>query len=92
MTFLSGTSNKCLSINYLSRDRELESDATELTTRQQTRSGKMTDYYELETNYTINNLAAMIEPVILLFMGVLVGFIALAIFMPMWNMMNIVKG
>jgi type II secretory pathway component PulF len=28
----------------------------------------------------------------LLFMGVLVGFMALAIFMPMWNMMNVVKG
>ena len=57
-----------------------------------TMMGKVADYYELETNYTIKNLSAMIEPVMLLFMGVLVGFIALAIFMPMWNMMNIVKG
>lgn len=57
-----------------------------------TMMGKVADYYELETNYTIKNLSAMIEPIMLLFMGVLVGFMALAIFMPMWNMMNIVKG
>jgi type II secretory pathway component PulF len=57
-----------------------------------TMMGKVADYYELETNYTIKNLSSLIEPVMLLFMGVLVGFIALAIFMPMWNMMNIVKG
>jgi type II secretory pathway component PulF len=57
-----------------------------------TMMGKVADYYELETNYTIKNLSAMIEPIMLLFMGVLVGFMALAIFMPMWNMMNVVKG
>ncbi len=57
-----------------------------------TMMGKVADYYELETNYTIKNLAGMIEPIMLLFMGILVGFIALAIFMPMLRMMSVVRG
>ncbi len=54
--------------------------------------GKVADYYEMETDYIIKNLSTLIEPFLLLFMGILVGFIALAIFMPMWNMMNVMRG
>lgn len=53
---------------------------------------KVADYYEVETNYTIRNLSTLIEPILLLFMGVMVGFIALAIFTPMWDMMNVARG
>jgi type II secretory pathway component PulF len=57
-----------------------------------TMMGKVADYYEVETDYTIRNLSTLIEPILLLFMGVMVGFIALAIFMPMWDMMNVARG
>lgn len=57
-----------------------------------TMMAKVADYYDLETNYTIKNLSTLIEPILLLFLGVMVGFIALAIFMPMWNLMNVFKG
>ena len=57
-----------------------------------TMMGKVSDYYEVETDYTIRNLSTLIEPMLLLFMGVMVGFIALAIFMPMWDMMNVARG
>ncbi len=53
---------------------------------------KVADYYEKETNYMIKNLSTLIEPILLLFMGVMVGFLALAIYMPMWDMMNVMKG
>jgi len=53
---------------------------------------KVADFYETETDYTIKNLATLIEPFLLLFLGIVVAFIALAIFMPMWNMMNVMKG
>jgi len=53
---------------------------------------KVADYYEQETNYMIKNLATLLEPILLLFLGVMVGFLALAIYMPMWNMMNVMKG
>jgi MSHA biogenesis protein MshG len=54
--------------------------------------GKVADYYEVETDYTIKNLSSLIEPILLLLMGIMVGFIALAIFTPMWDMMNVAKG
>lgn len=53
---------------------------------------KVADYYDMETNYTIKNLATLIEPMLLLFMGIMVGFIALAIFTPMWSMMEVMRG
>jgi type II secretory pathway component PulF len=53
---------------------------------------KVADYYETETSYTIKKLATLIEPAMLLVMGALVAFIALAIFLPMWDMMNVTRG
>ena len=52
---------------------------------------KVADYYEVETNYTIKNLSSFIEPVLLLGMGLMVGFLALAIFAPMWGMMDAMR-
>ncbi|MBU0485836.1 MAG: type II secretion system F family protein [Proteobacteria bacterium] len=53
---------------------------------------KVADYYDVETEYIIKNLSTLIEPILLLFLGVLVAFIALAIFLPMWNMMSVMRG
>jgi MSHA biogenesis protein MshG len=57
-----------------------------------TMMARVADYYEKETGYMIKNLSTMIEPLLLLVMGVMVGFLALAIYMPMWNMMKVMKG
>ncbi len=53
---------------------------------------KVADYYDAESNYTIKHLSTIIEPVLILALGIIVGFIALAIFTPMWNMMKVVRG
>ncbi len=53
---------------------------------------KVADSYDGETSYQIKRLAALVEPVLLLVMGFIVGFIALAIFTPMWEMMNVARG
>lgn len=47
---------------------------------------KVADYYDDEVDHAVKNLSSMIEPVLLLFMAALVLFLALAIFMPMWDM------
>lgn len=57
-----------------------------------TMMAKVADYYDKETEYLIKNLSTMIEPLLLLVMGVMVGFLALAIYMPMWNLMKVMKG
>lgn len=53
---------------------------------------KVSDYYDQESDYTIRHLSTLIEPILLLFMGIMVGFIALAIFTPMWSMMEVARG
>lgn len=53
---------------------------------------KVADYYDLESDYTIRNLSTLIEPVLLLVLGIFVGLIALAIFTPMWDMMSVMRG
>ena len=47
---------------------------------------KVADYYDEEVDHAVKNLSSMIEPILLLFMAALVLFLALAIFMPMWDM------
>lgn len=49
---------------------------------------KITDFYTREINNTINNLMTLIEPIIILIMGVAVAGIVLAIIMPMYNMVG----
>ena len=49
------------------------------------------DYYDSQVEYTINNLVAMIEPVLIIFLGSTVLFLALGIFMPMWSLMKLFK-
>jgi type II secretory pathway component PulF len=50
---------------------------------------KVSDYYDMDVEYTLRNLSTMIEPVLLLFVGGMVLFVALGIFLPMWDMMNL---
>lgn len=47
---------------------------------------KVADYYDNEVDHAVKNLSSMIEPILLLFMAGMVLFLALAIFVPMWDM------
>jgi type II secretory pathway component PulF len=47
---------------------------------------KVTNYYEMEFEDLIDNLAAYIEPIMMFFIAGLVLLMALGIFMPMWDM------
>ncbi len=49
------------------------------------------DYYDAQVEYTINNLVSLIEPVLIVFLGSTVLFLALGIFMPMWSLMKLFK-
>jgi len=52
----------------------------------------VSDYYDSQADYTISNLTASIEPILIFILGCGVLFIALAIFLPMWNLMSLFKG
>ncbi len=51
----------------------------------------VSQHYDTEVDYAIKNLTSMLEPVLTVAMGVMVLFLALAIFMPMWDLTNAVK-
>lgn len=43
------------------------------------------EFYEREVDYDIANISAIIEPVLIVAMGVMVMILALGVFMPMWE-------
>lgn len=48
--------------------------------------GEIADMYEREVQYELKTLSARIEPILLVFMGILVLVLALGVFVPMWDM------
>jgi len=47
---------------------------------------KISDFYDQEVDVTVKGLTSMIEPLIMVGMGVVIGAIVLAMFMPMFEM------
>ena len=52
---------------------------------------KVSEYYDSEVPKAINQVFALMEPLLLLVMGLGVGFVAFSIFIPMFSMVNVVK-
>lgn len=53
---------------------------------------KVSDYYDTDVEYAIRNLSTSLEPILLGVIGVAVLFLALAIFLPWWNLINVFRG
>ena len=49
---------------------------------------QIVNYYQLEIEYTIKNFMAMLEPILIVMLTVIVLIMALGIFMPMWNLIE----
>ena len=52
---------------------------------------EVASFYELEIDYFLRNLSSSLEPILLLAMGVMVGFIALAVLMPVFNLVKVFR-
>ena len=52
---------------------------------------RITEYYDIELENTIKKMTTYIEPALTLFMGVVVLLLALAVFLPWWNMTKLFK-
>jgi len=50
---------------------------------------EVADMYEREVDYDIKNLAANIEPILTVALGVMVLILALGVFMPIWGLGNV---
>ena len=52
---------------------------------------RMSDFYEEEVDTAVEGLMGMIEPVIMAFLGVFIGWFMLAMFIPMFSMSSMVS-
>ena len=53
--------------------------------------GRIADYYEREVEATVDSLTSLIEPLLMVMMGVSVGGMVIALYMPMFQIINLVK-
>ena len=49
---------------------------------------KISDFYDQEVNTMVSRLSSMIEPVLMVFMGVTVGFIVISMLLPMFSIVG----
>jgi type IV pilus assembly protein PilC len=52
---------------------------------------KIADFYEDEVDAAVKSLTSIIEPIMMMFVGGMVGLIVISMYLPMFNMMNLVK-
>ena len=52
---------------------------------------KVADYFDRDADYMIRNLTPLLEPLLLLLLAFLVTILALGVFLPMWDMVKLVK-
>lgn len=52
---------------------------------------KVGDFYDTEVEQTVKGLTSMIEPMLIIFMGCIVGFIAISVMTPIFKLVNSIK-
>jgi type IV pilus assembly protein PilC len=50
---------------------------------------KVADFYEEEVDAAVEGITTIIEPILIVFLGVTLGFIVVAMFMPMFELGNL---
>jgi type IV pilus assembly protein PilC len=51
---------------------------------------KISEFYEEEVNAAVDALTSVIEPILIVFLGVVIGGILMAMYLPMFDMMNMI--
>lgn len=51
----------------------------------------VSEYYDLEVRETVGNMTALIEPIVTIILAGMVLVLALALFLPMWDMMSLAQ-
>ena len=48
--------------------------------------GKIADFYEDEVDQAVASLTSLLEPMMMVFLGVVIGFIVIAMYLPIFKM------
>ena len=54
--------------------------------------GKIADFYDTEIETTVDALTSLMEPMLIVFLGVVIGSIVMAMFLPIFNLASVVGG
>jgi type IV pilus assembly protein PilC len=52
---------------------------------------KISDFYDMEVEATLDSLTSLLEPLLMVFMGGMVGFIVIAMFLPMFTLIGAIE-
>ena len=52
--------------------------------------GKIADFYDDEVDSAVASLTALLEPMMMVFLGVVIGFIVIAMYLPIFKMASVV--
>jgi type IV pilus assembly protein PilC len=52
---------------------------------------KIADFYDDEVDASVNNLTSMMEPLLMVFLGGAVGFIVIAMYLPIFKLITLIK-
>ena len=52
---------------------------------------KLSQYYTEEVDVATDNMSSIIEPIMLILMGVIISFVAMAVYMPMFSLSNAIS-
>jgi type IV pilus assembly protein PilC len=52
---------------------------------------KVADFYDRDIEYTVKRLTTLMEPLLTIVLGVVVGFVAIAMYMPIFNLTALLK-
>ncbi len=53
--------------------------------------GKISDFYDSEVRAAVDGLTSLIEPILIMIMGIIVGGIVIALFMPILNLSSLIS-
>ena len=52
---------------------------------------KISDFYDTEVEYMLASLTALLEPMLIVFMGFIVGFIVISVFLPLYQIIGNIR-
>jgi type IV pilus assembly protein PilC len=53
---------------------------------------KIADFYDEEVDQAVTNLTAMIEPMMMVFLGVVIGGLVISMYLPIFKIAGVVSG
>jgi type IV pilus assembly protein PilC len=52
---------------------------------------KIADFYEDEVDAAVSSLSSLVEPIMMIGVGIMVGIVIIAMYLPMFKMLTLVK-